>query len=447
MGVLRQSKRAVRDRVAQLPTPCRPNRLGVQRADIHGVLFEIPTRYANLDMVGSGACGVVCSARDHITNDSVAVKKIQDVFYDATSAKRTLRELRILRTMPGHNNIVRVRDAFVHGSDTSFSHIYVVMDLMEADLASILRSAAPLPEDAGHELFRQLLCGLAHVHAAGVIHRDLKPRNCLVNACCDLKIADFGHAVFADVAHAARDRTLTEYVTTRWYRAPEVLCSCESYSFSVDLWAAGCVLAELVLRQPLFPGRDSAEQLQLIVKQVGTPTEHEIKQIPSDKIRRFLMALPRCQCHLFRDDLTGQFGELGATLLSDLLRFDPGQRISADDALRSPFFLETYTSGDVTRALVLDSAAFEFEHSSLRCEELRRELILEISAWSTLRPTAQEEYQEYSQEGLKENSTLGGFQRSLVWTENEIRPCNGQGSLDTAVDHTIWSLFGFLKVW
>lgn len=107
----------------------------------------------------------------------------------------------------------------------------------------------------------QLLRGLKYVHSANVLHRDLKPSNLLLNANCDLKICDFGLARTTSEADF-----MTEYVVTRWYRAPELLLNCTEYTAAIDIWSVGCILMELIKREPLFPGRDYAQQLGLIIK-------------------------------------------------------------------------------------------------------------------------------------------------------------------------------------
>ena len=115
----------------------------------------------------------------------------------------------------------------------------------------------------------QLLRGLKYVHSAAVLHRDLKPSNLLLNANCDLKICDFG---LARTAKGPED-FLTEYVVTRWYRAPELLLSCAEYTAAIDVWSVGCIFAELLGRKPLFPGKDYVHQLNLITRVIGSPSE------------------------------------------------------------------------------------------------------------------------------------------------------------------------------
>ena len=118
----------------------------------------------------------------------------------------------------------------------------------------------------------QVFCSLKYIHSANVWHRDLKPGNLLVNRDCDLKLCDFGLARFAGPEQGSEERPMTEYVVTRWYRAPELILT-RSYNASIDIWSAGCILAEMLGRKPIFPGKDYVDQLQVICKLIGTPAE------------------------------------------------------------------------------------------------------------------------------------------------------------------------------
>ncbi|RHN60845.1 putative mitogen-activated protein kinase CMGC-MAPK family [Medicago truncatula] len=128
----------------------------------------------------------------------------------------------------------------------------------------------------------QLLRGLKYIHSANVLHRDLKPSNLLLNANCDLKICDFGLA-----RTTSETDFMTEYVVTRWYRAPELLLNCSEYTAAIDVWSVGCILMEIIRREPLFPGKDYVQQLALITELLGSPNEEDLGFLRSDNAKKF----------------------------------------------------------------------------------------------------------------------------------------------------------------
>ncbi len=165
----------------------------------------------------------------------VAIKKVVNAFDDLIDAKRILREVKMLRHFK-HENVIGLRDLVPPPEDESFNDIYIVLDFMETDLHKIIYSKNELTDEHIQYFLYQILKGMKYIHSANVIHRDLKPSNLLLNSNCDLKICDFGLArgVKEDV-----DYELTEYVVTRWYRAPEVMCSCQEYDSKIDVWSIG----------------------------------------------------------------------------------------------------------------------------------------------------------------------------------------------------------------
>lgn len=225
--------------------------------------FTIDTRYSLIRTVGSGAYGVVISASDSLKNRNVAIKMVARAFNDEIDAKRILREIKLLKHF-NHENIVSIVDMMppqVKYVD-DFNDVYIVADLMETDLHRIIYSKQTLSIDHVQYFVYQILRGLKCVHSANVIHRDLKPSNLLVNSNCDLKICDFG---LARGIHGNRSSTmlLTEYVVTRWYRAPEIMLACHEYSKPIDVWSVGCIFAELIHRKPFFPGEDYIDQVRI----------------------------------------------------------------------------------------------------------------------------------------------------------------------------------------
>ncbi|KAJ0410691.1 hypothetical protein ATCC90586_008276 [Pythium insidiosum] len=184
-----------------------------------------------------------------------------------------------------------------------------------------------------------ILSGLNHMHKAGVIHRDLKPSNLLINSDCQLKICDFGLARSMDLD----DNGMTEYVVTRWYRAPELLLG-SAYGEGVDLWAAGCIFAEMLGRKPLFPGETYVHQLQLIMNVLGVPEEHSFKENPqANKLKgRQLLSRTQATAGIDVSTMFPNANPEGLDLLWKMLVFDVEQRITVAEALRHPYLAMYY---------------------------------------------------------------------------------------------------------
>jgi serine/threonine protein kinase len=188
---------------------------------VMGEVFEIDTRYQVVDYLGAGAYGIVVAAKDKVTNEMFAIKKCKNIFQSRTLAKRTLREIRLLRLIHSQgqvHNIIRILSIIVPKNIEYFSDIHVCFELMETDLAQVIRSPQILREQHVLCFAYQLLKGLEFLHSCNIVHRDLKPRNLLVNGDCHLKIADFGLARVYDAKSNSKVVMMTEYVTTRWYR-------------------------------------------------------------------------------------------------------------------------------------------------------------------------------------------------------------------------------------
>lgn len=348
--------------------------LETNRYLVQGTHFHVDKRYKILEPMSHGACGVVCSASDELLGERVALKKIEGVFEHITTAKRTLRELRILKHLR-HENLMEVKSIFFAGSRYDFHDIYVVTELMETDLAATLRSSQSISHDHCQFFMYQLLRGMKYVHSAEVIHRDLKPRNLLVNSNCDLKICDFG---LARVRFGDRQWVgpMTEYVCTRWFRAPEVLCSWTDYSCAIDLWSIGCIFAEMYRRTPMFPGRNTQDQLDLIIGLLGTPNSEELLKIPNGKCRKFIRSLPPTK----RADLGASFPTMSPSaleMLEQILRWDPDRRISVFDAIKHPYLEVLHCPDDEPTREPLNIDDFEFDRRKLTVATLRGEIFRE----------------------------------------------------------------------
>jgi len=233
--------------------------------------FTVDKRYSMVRTIGSGAYGVVISAKDFAKGTNVAIKMVPKAFHDEIDAKRILREIKLLKHFH-HDNIIGILDMMPplarHVED--FKDVYIVTDLMETDLHRIIYSKQSLSIDHVQYFLYQILRAVKYIHSANVLHRDLKPSNLLVNSNCDLKVCDFGLARGISATHDQEledgrggSMMLTEYVVTRWYRAPEIMLACHEYSKPIDMWSVGCIFAELLGRKPYLAGDDYIDQVCL----------------------------------------------------------------------------------------------------------------------------------------------------------------------------------------
>mmetsp|Transcript_36038 Transcript_36038/g.111522 ORF Transcript_36038/g.111522 Transcript_36038/m.111522 type:complete len:435 (-) Transcript_36038:136-1440(-) len=352
----------------------------LKRYNVMGVRFDVDVRYDVLDVVGQGAYGVVCAAHDQVAGDPVAIKKISNAFEHATYTKRTLREIRLLRLLQ-HDNVIRLRTLLPPVKSDGFKDLYIISDLMETDLSSVIKSPQPLSDDHVQFFIYQVLRGVKFLHTATppVTHRDLKPRNLLVNSNCDLKICDFGLArVDFDEQSAGRVKAMTDYVATRWYRAPEIITGWVEYTKAVDMWAVGCILAELLGRKPLWPGSDSQHQLELICQCVGKPGPDTISRIQTPEIRDFVLSIPNARPVGFRD-LYPDANPRACDLLRELLIFEPERRCDVEAALEHPYLAQLHFPDDEPRGPEIPLDAFQFEmRDDLSAADLKREILREI---------------------------------------------------------------------
>uniref|UniRef100_A0A674PDU9 mitogen-activated protein kinase n=1 Tax=Takifugu rubripes TaxID=31033 RepID=A0A674PDU9_TAKRU len=312
------------------------------RQELNKTIWEVPERYQNLSPVGSGAYGSVCSAFDVKAGLRVAVKKLSRPFQSIIHAKRTYRELRLLKHMK-HENVIGLLDVFTPATSLKeFTDVYLVTHLMGADLNNIVK-CQKLTDDHVQFLIYQILRGLKYIHSADIIHRDLKPSNLAVNEDCELKILDFGLARHTD-------DEMTGYVATRWYRAPEIMLNWMHYNMTVDIWSVGCIMAELLTGRTLFPGTD-----RILPPLFG----FELNYIKS---------LPHMPKRNFADVFIGA-NPLAVDLLEKMLVLDTDKRITASKALAHPYFSQYHDPDDEPEADPYDQS---FESRELAIEEWKR---------------------------------------------------------------------------
>lgn len=315
-----------------------------------GTVFQVPVHLQLIKKVGAGGFGVVAAFADTRTGGKVAVKKIRGFMNDLMDCKRILREVRLLKFLK-HENILSISGVYAQ-SGGDVEDIYIVTEFMQMDLHRVINSSAgkKMTEDHRKFLTYQIFKGLLYIHSADVVHRDLTPSNLLVNAKCALKICDFGLArgACADSHLPEECRTpMTEYVVTRWYRAPEVMLTEGSYAKSIDVWSVGCILAEMMGRRPIFPGKDYIDQTRRILSVVGLPPNEELLWL-SPHCLRFVQktlkapaAVPDWAAQLFP-----KFSVLERQFLERMLQFSPAARASVRELLPDSYFRDVRDEGE-----------------------------------------------------------------------------------------------------
>jgi len=307
----------------------------------------------------------VWEARNMNTNEKVAIKRIRNLFSDLNVAKHTLREIRLLRHF-NHENILLIKDIFIRGAKEEFDEIFIVSELMGTDLHKLITSKRKLQDEHLQTFIYQILRGLKCVHSSHVFHRDLKPNNVLINANCDLKICDFGTG--RGIGRKQLNMTLMEFVTTRWYRPPEGLMLSTHYTSAVDVWSVGCILAELILRRPLFPGKHNYDQLERIFAVLGTPSKEATDKIQNEKYRNYLRSLPQYERKPF-SEIFPQANVKAIDLVEQMLVLDPEKRITVDAALAHPYLAQLHDPDDEP----ISSKLFDddFDEESIQLPDFR----------------------------------------------------------------------------
>lgn len=285
--------------------------------------------FEKLDKIGQGTYSNVYKARDTLTGKIVALKKVRFDNLEPESVKFMAREILILRRLD-HPNVVKLEGLVTSRMSCS---LYLVFEYMEHDLAGLAASPTiKFTEPQVKCYMHQLLSGLEHCHNRLVLHRDIKGSNLLIGNDGILRIADFGLASFFDPNHK---QPMTSRVVTLWYRPPELLLGATDYSVGVDLWSAGCILAELLAGKPIMPGRTEVEQLHKIFKLCGSPSEEYWKKskLPHATIFKPQQSYKRCIAETYKD-----FPPSSLPLIETLLAIDPAERQTATAALKSEFF-------------------------------------------------------------------------------------------------------------
>ncbi|KAJ2722436.1 TFIIH complex serine/threonine-protein kinase subunit kin28 [Coemansia sp. Benny D115] len=286
---------------------------------------ETESLYRKQKKLGEGTYAVVYQGQHIHTGRTVAIKKLKMGNMRSGLDMSAIREVKALQELR-HPNVVELIDVFSHKTNLN-----LVLEFLDTDLEIVIKdkSLVFMPADIKSWMLMALR-GLDHCHKCWLLHRDLKPNNLLISADGQLKLADFGLArEFGDVG-----RAMTSQTVTLWYRAPELLLGATNYTGAIDIWAMGCIFAELLLRAPYMPSESDLEQLTTIFKARGTPSEEDWPGMTKLPFGFKFEKYPRPQ---FSDLFRGA-SEDALALMNAMLAFNPSSRVSAADALKHPYF-------------------------------------------------------------------------------------------------------------
>jgi len=306
----------------------------------------VPIRFRGLKCIGTGAYSFVCEAFDVLTEQRVAIKKMNTPFRDSLYAIRSIREVYLLHHLE-HPNVINSIYCFTNTGTLSkseatlknFRNFYIVTPLIGRDLNQVIRTNKFTHDHIKYVAY-QILNGLNYVHQRGLVHRDLKPGNICVNDEVDVKIIDFGLARLENF-------DMTGYVVTRYYRAPEIILRWEHYDKKIDVWSAACIIIELLTGEILFKGTSHIEQVVKIIQFCGSPPEEFINSLEDENTKHFLMnRLGKYEAvdstEYFTDKINSFMGPqpenvMAVDFIRSMLKFQAKDRPSAVECLKHPY--------------------------------------------------------------------------------------------------------------
>ena len=285
-------------------------------------------KYEVLGVVGEGAYGIVYKCKNKETDKFVAIKKFKEV--DDELVKKTMkRELKMLQRL-NHPNVVDFQDAFKRKGN-----LFLVFEFCEKNLLELLQEN---PKGLNPNLIRkfiyQLCKAIKYLHSESIIHRDIKPENLLITDDMNIKLCDFG---FARLIRGGPTEKLTDYVATRWYRAPELLLTQGQYGKDVDYWAIGCIMGELVDGNPLFPGETEIDQIHCIQKVLGNLTDEQMDQFYSNPLFEGQHLLNITKPETLERRYLGKLSKKAINFMKGLLELDPKRRLNGETVFEHPY--------------------------------------------------------------------------------------------------------------
>lgn len=358
-----------------------------------GELTGMNVPYSVEQFLSSGSYGIVCAGTDQLTRQPVAVKRVYttrsesrvlNILGDAFLARRVIREVRLLGHFH-HPNILGLRDLMLLNQGSGDQRLYLVTELMNTDLAQVIQDQrVALTKEYVQYYMYHVLLGLHCLHHSGVVHRDLHPGNILLSSENDVKICDFNLA-----REDTQDSEKTYYVTHRWYRAPELVMQYRGFSKVVDVWSVGSMMAELYTRRPLFRGTTFYNQLNKIIEVVGTPSPSDYTFASRSAAEYLQNSLSDVAPKPWNLVVPGA-DEVALDLISKMLCFNPDKRITVEQALRHPFFVDYFDEADLSESL---SGPFHFTGEGMELPGLHQIMQEDAARFAALRAKRIAEYE------------------------------------------------------
>jgi mitogen-activated protein kinase 1/3 len=354
-------------------------KLDIKEYNYNDDILYLPKRYKPGELIGSGAYGIILSAVDTENNNQVvAIKKLKSIS-DIIDLKRVAREILIMKYCQ-HENIIPLLDVIIHlnknQSLNKIADVYLVMEKMDSDLQKIIASKQELSDEHYQFILYQILRALYFLHSANIIHRDFKPSNVLINEDCTVKLCDFG------MSRGIKEENilLTEYVVTRYYRAPEVMLSSHHYTKKIDVWSVGCAFAELISKKFLFPGENYIAQIKLIIEVLGTQDIKDLDFISNSSAKNFVMQFQGIPKKDFNKILKSK-NPNAVDLVEKMLVFNPEKRYSIEQCLNHPY-LKNMREG-IEDPVFNGKLNLEFDDKNITLSQLFVFLVKEVSSFPT----------------------------------------------------------------
>ena len=313
-------------------------------------------KYEVLGIVGEGAYGVVYKCKNKITNEFVAIKKFKETD-DEIVIKTMKRELEMLKKIK-HENIVEYKESFIHKKN-----LYLVFEYVEKNLLELLQETPNgISPPKIKYLIYQLIKAIKYLHSKNIIHRDIKPENLLINPDLKLKLCDFGFAREVKLNMENNNISqMTDYVATRWYRAPELLLSGGIYGPEVDYWAIGCIMGELIDGNPIFPGDDEYDQLNYIIKIMGNLPIQFTEMFYENPIFQGKDLLFVDKIESLDKRYLGKISKDAIDFMKQLLRIDPSKRLNGDTVFKHKYY-EDYLDNHTSNTTIIHKIELEIKN-------------------------------------------------------------------------------------